>query len=1096
MRGRCCSYWAAALAAVIFFAGTRAEAGWQRKPLSEEHNIGSFCSIALESSNVAHFAFYDTTDSDLKYAKYDNGVWYTLTIDASGTVGQGTAIALDASKRPHICYYDGTNGNLKYATYASGMWQTSVIESAGTVGRFPSMAFNAAGNPCVAYYDVTNGNLKYAEWTGVAWSTQTVDGSANDVGVNPSLAVDSAGVKHISYWDNTAGDLKYSSSTASGWAVSTIVSAGTVGSYSAVAISTSGMPCIGFYDVSSADLRYVEYLGASGWVAQTIDSPGDVGQYVSMKITPAGYPRISYYDNTNGALKFAAWSGTSWSTKTVDNTGVVGYYTALALDSDGLARIACYDGASLQYYIQGTLPDFPLNFTGSVASATSMQWAWCERDDEAWYNLRNSNDNSVAVEKIAANSAGYLQTGLSANALKDYVLEAVNSYGSQVSTYSIRCCTPANAPTATAVSAVEGNTVALGWNANSNPVGTTYVVEYAVNPAFSTYGQVSTFTTAVVIRQLANNSTYYMRVYALNAAGQSTAYDSPVVAVTQTGLTVTIPSLVDTTNVVGEYSSIALDANNLPRISYYDNTSGNLKYAAWNGSAWAVEVVDSDNNVGKGTSLVLDAAGNPHISYVDVTSGLLRYAWWNGSWWHTETVDSGISTSAGPTSLRLTAQGNPCIAYYDSYGGDLKFASWNGTLWQVETVDYDGTTGINPSLALDASGHPHIAYTSLLSNYDLKYAEWTGAAWAISVIDSNGDVGYYPSLELDNDGLAHISYYDHTVGRLKYASLTSSGWQKQDVDNGSVVGLYTSLALDAQNNPHISYYDSANADLKYAQWVSGRWSTMTVVSANDVGKWSSLALDTFGRAHISYFNDTYDQLEYAVVGSTAGADAGSVNYVFNRMSVNLAIPAGAFSGPVSIAVTTPHSLPSASRSPSLHLVPTNMAVEITVNTGEQPALPVTLTFAYSDADIAGLEESALIVTWYDTSRRCWVPLPSSVDAVNNTITVAVSHFSLFQIMQSGLAENLDSVIAYPNPLRPSRGSGYDRMTFANLPATAEISIFTVNGEKVCQLPQPDATGRALWDGLASDGSKAASGVYIILLENEGSQRRFKIAVER
>ena len=77
---------------------------------------------------------------------------------------------------------------------------------------------------------------------------------------------------------------------------------------------------------------------------------------------------------------------------------------------------------------------------------------------------------------------------------------------------------------------------------------------------------------------------------------------------------------------IGWYTSLALDSNGHPHISYYDYTNGDLKYAIWTGSSWNIESVDTDGNVGRYTSIALDNNDNPYISYYDYSKGDLKYA--------------------------------------------------------------------------------------------------------------------------------------------------------------------------------------------------------------------------------------------------------------------------------------------------------------------------------------------------------------------------------------------------------------------------------------------------------------------------------------
>ena len=104
-----------------------------------------------------------------------------------------------------------------------------------------------------------------------------------------------------------------------------------------------------------------------------------------------------------------------------------------------------------------------------------------------------------------------------------------------------------------------------------------------------------------------------------------------------------VEAWVDSTIQTGHFTSvsIALDSHGYPHVSYWDGWEDEaLKYAAWNGSNWDIQIVDAGADVwyyGQ-TCLQLDSLDRPHISYPHEDHGSVEYAFWNGTAWECEVV--------------------------------------------------------------------------------------------------------------------------------------------------------------------------------------------------------------------------------------------------------------------------------------------------------------------------------------------------------------------------------------------------------------------------------------------------------------------------
>jgi hypothetical protein len=196
------------------------------------------------------------------------------TMDGGGFVGTYTAIAIGTDGFPVVSYYDLTNGNLKVAKCINAVCSSgatiTAVDSVGEVGQYTAIAIGTDGLPVMSYYDFTNANLKVAKCInaaciGSAWIT-TVD-SGGDVGQFTAIAIGTDGLPVVSYFDATNGNLKVAkcvNAACTGSAtITTVDSAGVVGTYTSIAIGTDGLPVVSYHDATNGDLKVVKCSNAA-----------------------------------------------------------------------------------------------------------------------------------------------------------------------------------------------------------------------------------------------------------------------------------------------------------------------------------------------------------------------------------------------------------------------------------------------------------------------------------------------------------------------------------------------------------------------------------------------------------------------------------------------------------------------------------------------------------------------------------------------------------------------------------------------------------------------------------------------------------------
>jgi hypothetical protein len=340
-----------------------------------------------------------------------------------------------------------------------------------------------------------------------------------------------------------------------------------------------------------------------------------------------------------------------------------------------------------------------------------------------------------------------------------------------------------------------------------------------------------------------------------------------------------LATTVDTTGNVGEHTSIAIGPDGLPVVSYYDVTNGNLKVAKCNdpacsGGGETITAVDTTDDVGQYTSIAIGSGGFPVVSYYDVTNGDLKVAGCNDPACAGGDEQITSKDTAGDvgqyTSTAIGADGLPVVSYYDVTNGNLKVVKCNdatcGGAVTPTPVDAGGDVGQYTSIATGADGFPVIAYRAV-ANSDLKVAKCndpacTGGDETTTLVDTVGNVGEFASIAVGTGGLPVVSHYSSTAGDLKVArcndpACTGGDETNSTVDATGVVGQYSSIAIGADGLPVVSYWDVSNGDLEVVKCddaaCAGSGEAFTTLdTVGTVGAYTSIAIGVDGLPVISY----------------------------------------------------------------------------------------------------------------------------------------------------------------------------------------------------------------------------------------------------
>ncbi|MHB9145052.1 MAG: S-layer homology domain-containing protein [Symbiobacteriia bacterium] len=138
----------------------------------------------------------------------------------------------------------------------------------------------------------------------------------------------------------------------------------------------------------------------------------------------------------------------------------------------------------------------------------------------------------------------------------------------------------------------------------------------------------------------------------------------------------------------------------------------------------------------------------------------------------------------------------------------------------------------------------------------------------------------------------------------------------------------------------------------------------------------------------------------AVSGAVTAASGGTVTLDNGVVAVNF--PAGAVDADVTVTIspvtTVTQNMAGYIKvgSAIFELVAENVAGDAITSFKK----PVTLSFSYKDADLAGTAETGLTIFYWDPVYKAWIAVPTTLDPTTNVATASVDHFTVFALLGS------------------------------------------------------------------------------------------------
>lgn len=324
-------------------------------------------------------------------------------------------------------------------------------------------------------------------------------------------------------------------------------------------------------------------------------------------------------------------------------------------------------------------------------------------------------------------------------------------------------------------------------------------------------------------------------------------------------------------NSSSDYSSIAVDTNNVPFVAYSDITDGSkLKVKKFNGTDW--EPVGTNPSDGSSLYIVMkvDRANVPHVLFRDGSAGSTKLTLkkFDGTAWVNVGVAKFTPGNSALPDLAFGPDNLPYVSfvnYATGINGKASVMKFDGTAWQMignpMSVGGAGLTQIE----VDATGNVYCAYTDAGLGGWVNVKKFINNDWTLVGSHVTTSNTKNLSLELKSDGTPVAGYSDaNSIEKMSVKEFNGTDWVNigpagftvSQVGESSYASQYryAVMTLGKDDQPIVAYTDlDSSYYMTVMRYDGTAWSVLGVQpAAQHRAKCVGLAVDKTNTVYGSY----------------------------------------------------------------------------------------------------------------------------------------------------------------------------------------------------------------------------------------------------